>query len=33
LQPPEDEVGESFFDPMNDYFGKVKSAMLLMVSL
>ncbi|KHN03427.1 Hypothetical protein glysoja_004453 [Glycine soja] len=22
LQPPEDEVGESFFDPMNDYFGK-----------
>ncbi|KAG4942122.1 hypothetical protein JHK85_046768 [Glycine max] len=20
LQPPEDEVGESFFDPMNDYF-------------
>lgn len=27
LQPPEDEVGESFFDPVNDYFGKVKSAM------
>ena len=24
LQPPEDEVGESFFDFMNDYFGKVK---------
>ncbi|WVZ12614.1 hypothetical protein V8G54_017144 [Vigna mungo] len=22
LQPPEDEVGESFFDPVNDYFGK-----------
>jgi hypothetical protein len=27
LQPPEDEVGESFIDPVNDYFGKVKSAM------
>lgn len=22
LQPPEDEVGESFFDPLQDYFGK-----------
>ncbi|KAL5065313.1 hypothetical protein RYX36_027050 [Vicia faba] len=22
LQPPEDEVGESFFDPVNEYFGK-----------
>ncbi|WJX90492.1 hypothetical protein P8452_72386 [Trifolium repens] len=22
LQPPEDEVGESFIDPVNDYFGK-----------
>lgn len=22
LQPPEDEVGESFYDPVNDYFGK-----------
>ncbi|KAK7264546.1 hypothetical protein RJT34_32155 [Clitoria ternatea] len=22
LQPPEDEVGESFFDTVNDYFGK-----------
>ncbi|KAK4266431.1 hypothetical protein QN277_027353 [Acacia crassicarpa] len=22
LQPPEDEVGGSFFDPVNDYFGK-----------
>lgn len=25
LQPPEDEVGESFFDIMNGYFGKVSS--------
>ncbi|PON80200.1 Alpha/beta hydrolase fold [Parasponia andersonii] len=23
LQPPEDEVGEAFFDTMHDYFGKV----------
>jgi hypothetical protein len=24
LQPPEDEAAGSFFDPMDDYFGKVK---------
>ena len=23
LQPPEDEIGEAFFDPMQEYFGKV----------
>jgi hypothetical protein len=23
LQPPEDEVGGAFLDPMDDYFGKV----------
>lgn len=33
LQPPEDEVGESFFDPVNDYFGKVKSAMHIIDSI
>lgn len=25
LQPPEDELGESFFDFTNDFFGKVNS--------
>lgn len=24
LQPPDDEVGESFLESVNDYFGKVK---------
>jgi hypothetical protein len=25
LQPPEDEAAGSFFDPMDDYFGKVNT--------
>jgi hypothetical protein len=25
LQPPEDEVAGAFFDPMDDYFGKVNT--------
>jgi hypothetical protein len=33
LQPPEDEVGESFYDPVNDYFGKVKSTMHIICSI
>ncbi|KAF1875724.1 hypothetical protein Lal_00006354 [Lupinus albus] len=28
LQPPEDEVGESFFDPVNNYFGKFVSLLV-----
>lgn len=33
LQPPEDEVGESFYDTVNDYFGKVKSTMHIIGSI
>lgn len=31
MQPPEDELAGAFFDPMDDYFGKVKAIDLVVI--